>query len=100
MKHLKKAPHTDTHAVIGLCIEKVVYLYQCYRASLALHSTYLTLSAPTADQSQTSPFNLKPAMCGTVWTIWQVISHLGYSLPNYQFSQHCPYILFRAGWEN
>ena len=31
---------------------------------------------PTADQRQTSPFNLWPAMCGTVWRNWQVISCL------------------------
>ena len=28
---------------------------------------HLILQVPTADQRQTSPFNLWPAMCGTVW---------------------------------
>ena len=36
----------------------------------------------------------------TVWGNWQVVSCLGLSLLNYQFSQHGFYISFMRCWEN
>ena len=38
-------------------------------------------------------FIVSYSVYGTVWRMWQVISCLGLHLSNYQFSQHCIYIL-------
>ena len=45
-------------------------LFSCVTQSVDV----LTLEAPKADQPQSSPLNLQPAVSGTVWRIWQVIS--------------------------
>ena len=44
--------------------------------------TWLEFFTLQADQMQTSPSNLLPAMRGTVWSIWQVISCWDQMLPS------------------